>query len=119
MKLDGKLHYLIYGIFGFILLFTIGINIAGHFVTNEYVVKVTDKAVKNSKNSSKYLIFGELENGEVRVFQNTDSLIRGKFNSSDIYASIKVGKKYKFKVYGFRIPFLSKYENIINIKKVE
>jgi hypothetical protein len=119
MKLEDKIGCLIYIIFGFVILFSISISIAGQFVTNEYVVTVTDKTVKNSKDSSKYLIFTELENGEVRVFQDTDSIIRGKFNSSDIYAEIKVGQKYKFKVYGFRIPALSRYENIVSIEKVK
>jgi hypothetical protein len=39
-----------------------------------------------------------------------------KFNSSDIYNQLEKGKKYRIKVYGFRIPFLSWYKNIIEVK---
>jgi predicted membrane protein len=108
-----------YGILCLIIATIISLNIAGLFVTNEYTATVTDKVVKNSKEHSKYLIFTEAENGDVRVFKDTDALFRGKFNSSDIYGEIKVGKTYQFKTYGFRIPFLSFYENITDVDKVK
>lgn len=97
----------------------ITLNIVALFQHNEYTLTVTEKVVKNSKDHSKYLIFAKDEEGHVKVIQNTDSLIKGKFNSSDIYADLKVGKKYNFDVYGFRIPFFSKYENIETYKEVD
>jgi len=69
--------------------------------------------------SSKYLIFTRLENGKTRVFENTDSLIEWKFNSSDIYGDIEEGKTYDLKTYGWRAPLLSMYENVISIKEVK
>ncbi|MNC80987.1 hypothetical protein D3C75_1339710 [compost metagenome] len=53
------------------------------------------------------------------TFENTDSLWETKFNSSDIYAELEVGKTYKFEVYGFRIAFWSKYENIVEVQEIE
>lgn len=61
--------------------------------------------------SSKYLIFGEEE-----VVENVDSLIFGKFNSSDVYRDFKTGKTYEIRVAGLRIPFLSMYRNVVEIK---
>ena len=61
--------------------------------------------------NSKYLIF--TDNG---VYENTDTVWYWKWNSSDFYNQIEVGKSYQFRVYGFRSPFMSWYKNIIEIK---
>lgn len=58
---------------------------------------------------SKYLIFTDQE-----VFENTDSLLRWKFNSSDLYGKIKVGQTCSFVVNGWRIPILSMYRNTLS-----
>ena len=59
--------------------------------------------------SSKYLVFTESE-----VFENTDNLFLLKFNSSDIYRKLEIDETYTVKVYGWRVPFLSLYRNIIS-----
>lgn len=100
----------------FIFIVAIGYSFIFSFNDHSYTVTVTDKERVNKQNESKYLIFGEDENGDVYVFENTDSLLRLKFNSSDIYGKIKEGDTYTFTVIGLRIPILSKYENIIEIK---
>lgn len=89
-----------------------------HFERREYIVTVTNLEIKrfSSEGKDTYLVFTWLDNGKVRVFKNTDSLIEFKFNSSDFQAKLELNKRYKFKVYGWRIPFLSKYENIIKIQ---
>lgn len=110
--------YLFYGTVALIIVGSIILTVIGHTNTNTYTAYVIEKEVKNEKNSSKYLIFTELENGERKVFQNTDSWLRFKFDSSDYYSEIQQGESYQFDVYGFRIPFLSRYENIIGIEKV-
>lgn len=61
------------------------------------------------KIDTKYLIFTENE-----VFENTDSLIALKFNSSDVYNHIKPGYTCNLEVTGVRVPFLSMYRNIIS-----
>lgn len=72
---------------------------------------VNNLVVKNSQNNSKYLVFTSQG-----VFQDTDSLFNGKFNSSDVYGNLKIGRDYTCRVYGFRIPFLSTYPNILRCK---
>ena len=103
------------GIFGIIILFIISPFI--YFGSVETIeIKVTEKeriTVGNGKNiSSKYIIFGEDE-----VFENTDSFIFFKFNSSDIQNKLKINETYKVKVAGYRINFLSTYRNIISIEQ--
>lgn len=60
--------------------------------------------------SCKYLIFAD-----AGVFENTDTLLHFKFNSSDIYNQMKEGEAYNVTTYGWRVPFLSMYPNIIKI----
>lgn len=60
---------------------------------------------------SKYLVFTDKG-----VFENTDSLLNWKFNSSDVYGELKEGQTYEAQVYGWRVPFLSLYPNIVAIE---
>lgn len=85
----------------------------------DITVTVTDKAVKNSDDDSKYLIFTEDKDGNIATFEITDSWIAGRFNSSDVYAAIKVGNTYTFTVGGSRNEFMSWYPNIYEYKLVE
>jgi len=101
------------------LFFGIGTCVAGsHSNRQSYVGKVTNKESVNHGESSRYLIFTELNDGTAKVFENTDSLLEGKFNSSDVYGEIKEEKTYRFDTYGWRIPFLSWYENIVKAKEI-
>lgn len=83
-------------------------------VRNTYTATVTDKGIKRADDTDKYLIYTD-----IGTFENTDELLCGKFNSSDIYGRIRVGDTYEFTVIGFRIPFLSAYQNIIEVKHIE
>lgn len=58
---------------------------------------------------SKYLIFTDTE-----TFENTDSWLALKFNSSDVYGKLEKGQKCNITVTGFRIPFFSSYRNILS-----
>lgn len=89
------------------------------FNTKDVVVTVTEKIVKNNGGSGKYLIFGEDESGTLRTFEITDNILRLRFNSSDVYAVIKTGGKYRFTVGGSRNRFLSWYPNIYEYELLE
>lgn len=49
----------------------------------EVITIVTDKAVKNSDDESKYLIFTEDQHGNIETYEITDSFINGIFDSSN------------------------------------
>lgn len=85
----------------------------------EITATVTDKDVKNSDGESKYLVFTKTSDGETAVFEVTDSLLEGRFDSSDVYAEIEVGKTYKLDVGGSRNNFFSWYPNIYEYKEVK
>ncbi len=74
---------------------------------------VQDKWVKRNGESEKYLVSCDEE-----VYQITDNILYGKFNSSDIYAKLKKDSKYKLTVTGFRNGFLSSYKNINKFEEV-
>lgn len=92
-------------------------GIISSFNDHEYFITMTDKERVIENGDSKYLVFGDTDKGVGIVLENTDNLIRGKFNSSDIQGGLKIGKHYKVTVVGYRVPILSWYENIIDIEE--
>ena len=93
---------------GFLSIFLLGPII--HFSTMETTTGhvVVEKERINTKDTSKYMIFTDKE-----VFENTDSLLSLKWNSSDVYRDVKIGDTCTFKVTGIRVPFMSWYRNIL------
>ena len=75
---------------------------------------VEDKWVKRqSEKSDVYLV----QCGD-NVYKVSDLLFKGKFNSSDIYAKLKVGKKYEIVTTGYRFNLFSMYKNINDYKEI-
>jgi len=52
------------------------------------------------------------------TFKDTDSLLNGKFASSDLYGQLRRGGQYEVEAQGWRIPWMSEYPNIVRIVKV-
>ena len=108
----------------FILIGIFLFNIVGAYRTDTYTVTISEKTVKNynvkySNGSngikSKYLVF--TTDGE--VYEITDTILRWRFNSSNLYGKLQVGKTYKITVNGFRIPLFSEYRNILKATEVK
>lgn len=81
---------------------------------SEIEITVKDKERVVYSKSSQYLVWTENE-----VFRNTDTLMKWKFNSSDLQGKLEKGKTYHCKVYGWRINFISTYRNLINCERGE
>jgi hypothetical protein len=79
----------------------------------DVTVTVTDK-VRTGGDNSKYLIFTDRG-----TFENIDSMVKGKYNSSDLYGQIKVKHTYTFHVRGVRSEFWSMYPNVITAKELD
>ena len=71
------------------------------------------KGIKNTSDSSQYLIYGKKLDGTIETYKISDSWLRGQFDSSNKYGAIQVGTEYRIKLIGIRVPILSWYENII------
>ena len=80
---------------------------------------VTEKTVKRIGKRDTYLVFITDEHGKKHSLEITDSLLRWRWNSSDVYAGVKEGKKYSFEVGGSRVPILSWYPNIYGYKEIK
>ncbi len=99
----------------------IAISIPFNFNDHSYIITVTDKervvSGSGENTSSKYLIFGDTPDGTPVVFENTDTFLRFKFNSSNIQGSLKEGHTYKITVVGIRVPLMSMYETILKVEE--
>ena len=93
-----------------IFIYPIAYRSSGDYAT--FTVK--DKERITEDRDSYYLIF--TEDGE--VFENDDSLLFWKWNSSDVYGELEVGKTYKAKVAGWRVHIFSMYRNVLTISEV-
>lgn len=102
-----------------IFLSIISFNFICNFNDTEYTITVTGKERIVEDSSSKYLVFSEDIHGHVLVFENTDCLFRWKWDSSNIQGQLKEGNTYKIIVVGFRVPFLSMYQNILKVEEVQ
>ena len=97
-----------------LIVLSIGFNFfysIGTRATATFTATKTERVLHND--SSKYMVFTDTE-----VYENTDSLLNWKWNSSDIYATLLPHHTYQAEVYGFRIPFFSTYRNILSVKDI-
>ncbi|WP_139366088.1 hypothetical protein [Elizabethkingia meningoseptica] len=64
------------------------------------------------------------ETGKLLVYTNNDTLqcidqqTLLRFKSGEIFQSIKPGKSYKMKIYGWRVPFFNWYQKIESVQPV-
>lgn len=80
---------------------------------NQETITVT--VTGGERTESGFLVYTKNE-----VFKNTDSWWYLKFASSDLQGELMatLGEKRKIKVYGYRVPFLSLYRNVVKIQEL-
>ena len=109
MNKKGQEIIIGFGILVFLVLIITPI-VLSYSSAKEITITIKDKERIAEYEDGKYLIFTENE-----VFENTDSFLFLKFDSSDVYNKLEVGSTYKVKVNWYRIKFLSNYRNILEI----
>ena len=57
-----------------------------------------------------YVVFGTND----QIYENRDTMLKGKWDSGSLQAKLHVGQTYKLELVGWRIPFFSMRENIVN-----
>jgi hypothetical protein len=72
------------------------------------VVNDKERVCSSGNGGCKYLVY--TDHG---TFKITDSLVIGRFTSSDAYGQIKRCHKYILRVYGWRVGLFSSYPNIV------
>ncbi len=73
------------------------------------IITIKEKWVKYHGQDAKYLVSSTAGD----VYQITDSWIKLRFDSSNLYAYIMPGKTCKVETIGWRLPFFSAYKNIL------
>ena len=120
-KNKGEILYLVIAVLWLVALIVYciarPIDKASHIREIEGIV--TEKTVKNSNKSGTYLVFIEDETGSIIPLEVTDSLLRWRFNSSDVWGNIHEGQSYVFEVGGSRVEFMSWYPNIYSYREIE
>lgn len=108
----GKVIIIFFIIVGIIIFFP-------HFFRSTYVVTIESKRIIEHESKATYLIYTEMQNGDIRVFRNDNSLLEFKIPSEDMYWGLRINQKYEIKAYGLSIPLLSSYQNIVKAKGVK
>lgn len=83
-----------------------------------HIVTIEEKYNKANTDSASFYIIGN-DGDKTQVFLNHDLLFKGRFNSADEQAKVKVGKKYEIKTVGYRAEFFSIYKEIYSIKEIK
>lgn len=114
MKNDNSLFAQV-AIAAITLLLTLGgIGYCQYGTQEQITAKVEDKDIKRNGEVDLYMVYTDQE-----VLVNSDAMMHGKFNSSDVWANIEIGNCYRFDVFGYRIPLFSSYRNIIKQSEVD
>lgn len=89
----------------------VGVSFVFQYSTEETItITVNDKERINNQDSSYYLVFAD--EGEFKI---EDTIAYGNFSSSSLYGKLKAGNKYRVKITGWRVGFMSTYPNIVEI----
>ena len=96
----GKIVIILFVILSVIIFFP-------HFVRGTYVVTIESKRIIQHENTATYLIYTEMQNGDIRIFRNDNSLLEFKIPSEDMYWGLRINQKYSITAYGLSIPLLS------------
>lgn len=67
---------------------------------------------------TKYCVVVMKDDGREEVLQNGDSLWWWKWNSADYQARLQPGQRFRFKVFGWRLPLFSSFRNIISAEPI-
>jgi len=96
------------------IVFAILVVLYSYFIPDAIMTKITDAQM--TKVDGVFMIATE-----DRPLVNFDAPYRFKFNSGTIQNdAIRLrGKDVKIRKYGWRIPFLSQYENVVRIEEVK
>lgn len=73
---------------------------------------VVDKDRTTTDKGSTYRIYTK----ECDVLEITDNPFKGQYSSASLYAKIQPGHTYAFSTVGNRIPFLSQFPNIYEVR---
>jgi len=94
------------------IIFSLVFNIILFYNTEfEKEITIKEKYVANNNNNFYYYVISN----DNKIYNITDVWFKGEFNNADDYAKLNVGKTYRVKGYGIRVPFLSIHYKIYSV----
>lgn len=97
------------------MIFVVATYVLEYSNANELTIEVKDKFIKSYDGYGTYIVIDNNDN----AYKISDLIFLWKFNSTDIYSSIKIGKKYKINTTGIRLGLFSEYPNINSVYEIE
>lgn len=94
---------------GLLFISWIGYSITYALTSGQENIVIKEKWTKFSGQDAKYLISSE----DGQVFEISDSYIKMRFDSSNLYSNIEEGQKCNIKTQGWRFGLFSDYKNIL------
>jgi hypothetical protein len=110
-------------VIGFLLIFLCHILYCVVTISSE-TITVSDKGIVvnscNNQNNgitvkSSYMVY--TTNGQ--AIKNTNNILFWKWNSDELQAKLRTGKKYKIKTWGIRVPLFGIYKHIISATEIK
>lgn len=112
---ETKFFYFYIVLIVLLILLPIIVNVILYFTTSfEKVITVQEKYTRYRKGGSNYNVV-DTDN---TIYKLDNVWFKGDFNRADEYVQFKIGKKYKVKGFGKRVPFLNMYKKIYEVKLV-
>ena len=87
---------------------------AGYYRDSTVLIAVTGKESVNTKNGHEYRIYTKDE-----TYVMKDSLIKGRFRTSNDYGRLEAGHTYRCEAFGWRIPLFSSFKNLHDCAEVQ
>lgn len=97
-----------------IFVYAIQLYIFSYSNVNELTIEVKEKYIKRYGERDTYMIIDSNNNS----YKISDLLYIWKFNSTDLYTSLEIGKKYKITTSGIRLKMFSEYPNINKVENI-
>lgn len=97
---------------GIVLVLLCGLVIGGcmgYAQTSSVTFTVEDKESVTTQDGHEYRVYTTQG-----TFKVADSWVHPRFNSSEVYGRLKDGRSYRCEVYGWRVPVLSQFKNILS-----
>lgn len=97
-----------------IFVYAIQLYIFSYSNVNELTIEVKEKYIKRYGERDTYMVIDSNNNS----YKISDLLYIWKFNSTDLYTSLEIGKNYKITTSGIRLKMFSKYPNINKVENI-
>lgn len=99
-------------VFALVVVGGIVLTLAMNFNETERTCTISGKESVRQEEGNQYRVYTE----DCGTLQVSDSLLRMRWDSADTFGTLKEGSEVTVTTIGYRIPFLSMFPNILEVK---